>query len=263
VAGRVGVVGLGRMGLALCGHLVLAGHEVWGHDVAPAAVEAARAVGVRPAGLPELAAGCPVVLVVVGSDEQVRDVVDELAGGLSSGSHVVVCSTVSPELMTVLAQGIGCGLVDAALVRGEVAAAEGTLAAYVGGAEPDVAAVRPVLACFATDVCHVGALGAGQVAKSLNNYLLWACICADDEALRLADAYGLDQSAVRRALSVGSGANRALATWDRPRTMPWAEHDMAILLAMARHSGLRLPGAEATADGISAVKRRRGLPAAD
>jgi 3-hydroxyisobutyrate dehydrogenase-like beta-hydroxyacid dehydrogenase len=248
----------------MCRHLVTAGHDVLAYDVMPDALAAAEAAGARPVrGLEEFH-GVEVVLVVVGFEPEVREVVECLAGlvgVLAPDACVVVGATVPGRLMRELEECLdgALHLVDAPVVRGEHAAEAGTLAAYVGGSDEALALVAPVLGAFCSDIVHVGALGAGQVAKALNNYLLWACICADDEALRLGAAYGLDAGALRRALLLGSGANAVLADWDRDRTMPWAEKDMTIVLEMADESALFLPGAGLVKENIKQVKLLRGL----
>jgi len=84
-------------------------------------------------------------------------------------------------------------VVDTALVRGERGAEEGRLALFCGGPADVIDALRPVVAPFAADVVRVGEVGAGQVAKTANNILLWACIRADVEALRLGRALGVEQ----------------------------------------------------------------------
>ncbi len=89
-------------------------------------------------------------------------------------------------------------VIDAALVRGERGAEEGQLVLYCGGPEEAVDRVREDVAAFTEAVVHVGDVGAGQVAKTANNILLWACIRADVEALRLGRALGVDPAVCAR-----------------------------------------------------------------
>ena len=260
---RIGVAGTGRIGAAMCRHLVAAGHDVLATDVSAEALANAEDAGARAvAGVADFN-DVTVAFVVVGFESEVRSVVTELRerrSALADEACVVVCATVPERLMRELRESLpGVHVLDAPVVRGEHAADEGTMAAYVGGSDRGFAITEPVLRAFCTDVVHVGDLGAGQVAKALNNYLLWACICANDEALRLGEAYGLNQSTLREALLLGSGANAVLADWDRDRTMPWAEKDMAIVLEMADDAALSLPGAGVVKENIKQVKLRRGL----
>src|SRR5207244_5139306 len=111
----------------------------------------------------------------------------------------------------------GVHVIDAALVRGERGAEEGRLALFCGGPQELVDRIRPAVAPFAADVVRVGDVGTGQVAKTANNILLWACIRADVEALRLGRALGVEPDALREALALGSGSTRPPAAWGQHR----------------------------------------------
>jgi 3-hydroxyisobutyrate dehydrogenase len=100
--------------------------------------------------------------------------------------------------------------------------------------------VRPVLAAYSSDIVHTGDVGTAQVAKAVNNLILWACLVADHEGLALAQRYGVDVEALRQALLISSAANNALGNWGK-QTMAWAEDDMAIVAEMANDCGLGLP----------------------
>jgi 3-hydroxyisobutyrate dehydrogenase-like beta-hydroxyacid dehydrogenase len=100
--------------------------------------------------------------------------------------------------------------------------------------------IRPAVAPFAADVVRVGDVGAGQVAKTANNILLWACIRADVEAMRLAQALGVEPAALREAIALGSGANRPLAEWGKHR-LRWPEKDLEIAHALAQEAGVDAP----------------------
>jgi 3-hydroxyisobutyrate dehydrogenase-like beta-hydroxyacid dehydrogenase len=100
--------------------------------------------------------------------------------------------------------------------------------------------IRPAVAPFAADVVRVGDVGAGQVAKTANNILLWACIRADVEALRLGRALGVEPAALREAMALGSGANRPLEEWGKHR-LRWPHKDLEVALALAREAGVETP----------------------
>src|SRR5213075_1296889 len=101
-------------------------------------------------------------------------------------------------------------LLDIPLARGESAAVAGKLLIYGAGDEQAFAACRPVFDAFASDIFHLGAAGAGQVGKMVNNLILWACISANDEGLRLGEALGVDAAKLKEALSHGSAQNWAM-----------------------------------------------------
>src|SRR5207302_11012844 len=100
------------------------------------------------------------------------------------------------------------------------------------------------VAPLAAVVGGVGDVGAGQVAKTANNILLWACIRADVEALRLGRALGVEPAALREAMALGSGANRPLDEWGKHR-LRWPHKDLEVALALAADAGMETPLAAA------------------
>jgi 3-hydroxyisobutyrate dehydrogenase-like beta-hydroxyacid dehydrogenase len=113
-----------------------------------------------------------------------------------------------------------------------------------------------VLQAYSSDVVHCGPLGSAQVAKAVNNLVMWACLVADHEGLALARRYGVDVEALRKALCMSSAANAALEKWGT-QTMAWAEDDMAIVAEMAAECGIALPQAGLTRELCRALKPRR------
>ena len=134
----------------------------------------------------------------------------------------------------------GIGVLDCPVVLGQEAADNGTLTSYVGGEEQWVTRARPVLAAFGAEVLHLGPVGAGQIAKTINNMLLWACMVANFEALTLAKRLGADVPRLIEALGHGSGANWSLSRWGKS-TGKWAEKDMDVALELAQHAKVPMP----------------------
>jgi 3-hydroxyisobutyrate dehydrogenase len=146
--------------------------------------------------------------------------------------------------------------VDSTVCRGSWAADEGTLLSFVGGSAEVVERLTPVLRAFSSDVVHTGAAGTAQAAKAVNNLILWACLVADHEGLALAQRYGVDVEALRKALLTSSASNTALENWDR-QTMAWAQDDMAIVMDMADECGISLPQAGVVREICRTLKPRR------
>ena len=119
-----------------------------------------------------------------------------------------------------------------------------------------VARLTPVLRAYSADVVHTGGIGTAQVAKAVNNLILWACLVADHEGLALAQHYGADIEALRKALLISSCANGPLEKWGT-QTMAWAEDDMAIVAEMAAESGIALPQAGLNRELCRALKPNR------
>lgn len=241
---RVGLVGCGRMGAPLGGHLLAAGRSLAVYDpVAAAMAPLVDAGAVACAGSADVAARSDVTLVIVVNDAQVRAVVPEVVGAAAQGSIVAICSSVRPDTCRELARlgrKRGVHVVDAALIRGERGAEAGAVVLYCGGPEEVVARLGRACEPFTEAVIRVGDVGAGQVAKTANNVLLWACIRADVEAQRLGRALGVEPARLREALALGSGANRPLAEWGEHR-LRWPHKDLEVALGVAREVGLELP----------------------
>ena len=260
---NVGMVGLGKMGLPMAKHLLAKGFEVAGCDPVEEARSAARAAGVSIADSPrEVAKVSDLVIVVVGFDHEVETVVTSLVEGSRKGLIVALASTVAPRYATRLAQRLansGLTLLDIPLARGEAAAIAGKLLIYGAGDEKAFAACRPAFSAFASDIFHLGAAGAGQVGKMVNNLILWACISANDEGLRLGEALGVDPARLKEALSHGSAQNWAMDSSAERSGMPWAEKDMGIVLHEADLARLSLPLAGTVKEVIKGLKIRLGL----
>jgi len=253
----VGVIGAGRMGLPIIGHLVKTGFRTLATDLDRAKktdVESRKAIWVGEAAA--LARESDIVLVCVGFDHEVQDLLEKNSDALS-GSIVAILSTVHPKTVQKLAkQNRNCTLIDSTVCRGGDAADQGTLLSFVGGPKEVVERITPVLKAYSLDVVHTGGVGSAQVAKAVNNLILWACLVADHEGLVLAQRYGVDIEMLRRALGMSSAANSALEKWGT-QTMAWAEDDMAIVAEMAADCGLALPQAGVTREICRALKPRR------
>ena len=261
---RIGIVGLGKMGLPMARHLISAGFEVHGIDLNPDAIQRAMDEGVtihpHAESMAETTDG---TLVVVGFDDEVLETClgeHGLMSGAGSGHVIFVCSTVRPVVSVSVgreAAARGVHVMDATLCRSEHAAIAANLLVLLGGDREVFDGWLPAFEAFASDVEHVGPLGTGQIAKTLNNALLWSAVVSNAEILRLGMRHGIDQETLRRALLLSSGANWALDTWRRTRPMPWAEKDMEIALELGEEVGLDLPLSEEVADLIARTKQQK------
>ena len=258
----VGVIGAGRMGLPIIGHLVRQGFATWACDRDAgkrALVTGHGAQWANSAG--ELATACDVILICVGFDAEVRSLLAD-DGPLSAarqGSIVAILSTVVPDTVKALAAQAarrGLQVVDATVCRGGDAADKGELLSFVGGSAEVLAKLTPVLRAYSSDVVHTGDVGTAQVAKAVNNLIMWACLVADHEGLALAQAHGVDVDALRRALMLSSSSNGALEKFGT-QTMAWTEDDMLIVGAMAAQVGMALPQAGLNREICRALKPKR------
>jgi 3-hydroxyisobutyrate dehydrogenase-like beta-hydroxyacid dehydrogenase len=259
---RTGMIGLGAMGAQMARHMAGKGFAVAGFDVADEPMRRAQALGIKLCGsVAEVGAHAEVVIVMVATDAQVRDVVAEsgLIEKLAPGAVICVASSVAPETcreLATLAAAKNIGVLDTPVVLGQQAADEGRLTIYVGGEDAHVARARPALEAFGRQVLHVGDVGAGQIAKTLNNMLLWACMSANMEVLTFAKRLGVNVPRMIEALNQGSGANWSLSRWGKS-TGKWAEKDMDVALELAQAAHLPMPLAALVDQLMKGVNQER------
>jgi 3-hydroxyisobutyrate dehydrogenase len=251
----VGVVGAGRMGLPIIGHLARKGFRTIATDIDPQKKSAVEAKQAAWAGVETLARESDIVLVCVGFDHQVQDLLK--SSDAFQGSIVAILSTIHPKTVKRFAEAAkGFHVIDSTVCRGGDAADKGTLLSFVGGPKNVVERITPVLKAYSSDVVHTGEVGSAQVAKAVNNLIMWACLVADHEGLALAKRYGVDVEMLRKALGLSSAQNAALDKWGT-QTMAWAEDDMAIVAEMAAECGLSLPQAALNREICRELKPRR------
>jgi 3-hydroxyisobutyrate dehydrogenase-like beta-hydroxyacid dehydrogenase len=259
---RVGLIGLGKMGRPISRHLIAKGFEVIGYDPVAEAARQVKSMGGRIAKSPvEVAAESDLVMIVVGFQSEVDAALfapDGVLQGAGLGRVVAVASTVAPSYMREIAAKVRrtkATLLDTPLARGEPAAEAGKLLMMAGGNK----AAFEAFSTFCDSIHYLGKLGSGQVAKMVNNLILWACVSANDEGLKLARALGVEEEPLRQALLQSSARNWALETWLQRRTMPWAEKDMTIVLHEADEARLSLPLCGTLKEVIKGIKIERGL----
>jgi len=252
----VGFLGLGRMGLPMSRHVAAAGFAVQAWNRTPRDVESPSGNLTLVDSPAAAASGADVVVTMLPDITEVADVCarpDGVAAGATPGTVVVVMGTVSPVAVRAWAEtaaAAGLRVVDAPVSGGDVGAAQGTLSVMVGGADEDVARVRPVLEAMAGTVTHLGPLGAGQLAKACNQVVVATTLAALGEAVTLARHGGLDVAALLDVLAGGLAGSRALevkrellVTGEyRPGGSAAFQHkDLGFALEAARQSGTALP----------------------
>jgi 3-hydroxyisobutyrate dehydrogenase-like beta-hydroxyacid dehydrogenase len=259
VVQRVGVIGAGRMGQPIIGHLVRKGFAVSVHDIDSGKRKSVEERGARWLADPvALAREAEAILICVGYDRELRELLSQrgLLGHAARGTIIAILSTVHPGTVRDLARDaapLGVHVVDSTVCRGGWAADEGTLLSFVAGSAEVVERLRPVLSAYSSDIVPTGDIGSAQVAKAVNNMIMWACLVADHEALALAQRHGLDVEMLRKALLTTHSTNGALENWGK-QTMAWADDDMEIVSAMAKECGITLRQAAAVQEICHTLK---------
>ncbi|MCV7290649.1 NAD(P)-dependent oxidoreductase [Mycolicibacterium wolinskyi] len=214
---RVGFIGLGSQGAPMARRIVEGGYETTLWARRPASVEPFADTAAKVAGSPaELAAASDLVCLCVVGDDDVRQVLggeNGVLAGLARGGIIAIHSTVHPDTCAEISEQAaaqGISVIDAPVSGGEPAATAGTLLVMVGGDADVVERARPVFATYADPIVHLGGVGAGQVAKILNNLLFSANLGAAMSALELGEALGVPRSALCEVITRGSATSKAL-----------------------------------------------------
>lgn len=207
-------IGLGAIGTPMARTAAEAGFPVAAFDLNPAARDALADVATPAVSAREAARGADVVAVMVATPAQLDAVLfgeGGIAEVLTAETTLLIMATVGPaaiEQTLAGLEGITTHVVDAPVSGGAARAAQGDLLVMVGGAEADVAVVRPLLDALASNAPVVGQKpGDGQRFKIVNQLLCGVHIAAAGEALALADSMGLDLAQVHEVLGTGAAAS--------------------------------------------------------
>ncbi|PZP60469.1 MAG: 3-hydroxyisobutyrate dehydrogenase [Pseudoxanthomonas spadix] len=220
---RIAFIGLGNMGGPMAANLVKAGHTLSVFDLAPAALEAAKAAGAHAAASAiDTLDGAEVVISMLPASRHVEGLYlgeGGLLDRIPAGALVIDCSTIAPASARKVAQAAaarGLAMLDAPVSGGTAGAQAGTLTFIVGGEAEALERARPVLQAMGKNIFHVGASGAGQVAKLCNNMALGVIMAVTGEAIGLGVAHGLDPKVLSQMMAVSTGRS-----WATEVCNPW------------------------------------------
>ncbi|NPD15667.1 NAD(P)-dependent oxidoreductase [Xinfangfangia sp. D13-10-4-6] len=255
---KVAFLGLGVMGFPMAGHLAAKGHEVtvWNRSPARAQAWGAQHQGRVVPSAKEAAAGAEFVMCCVGNDDDLREVCLSPEGafaGMAPGAVFVDHTTVSAKVTRELAEiadAKGLSYVDAPVSGGQAGAENGVLSVMCGGAQADFERAAPVIAAYSRICRRIGDVGAGQLAKMVNQICIAGLMQGLSEALAFGAKAGLDGAAVVEVISQGAAGSWQMA--NRHQTMledrfdfgfavDWMRKDLAICLDTAEEIGASLP----------------------
>lgn len=216
-------IGIGLMGAPMARRLVEAGHTlaVWNRSRDKLAPLIAR--GARAAASPgEAASGAEMVMMCV-TDTAAAEAVVFGAGGVAEGiareAILVDFSSISPEATRRFAERLraerGAGWIDAPVSGGVPGAEQGTLAIMAGGEAAEIERVRPVMQSLASRFTHMGPSGAGQTTKLCNQMIVGCNLAVIAEAIKLAQAAGVDATRLPDCLKGGFADSLPLQIFGR------------------------------------------------
>ena len=256
---KVAFLGLGVMGYPMAGHLAAAGHQVtvYNRTATKSIAFCADFKGATHGLTPKSAvANADVVFCCVGNDDDLRSVVLGVEGaltGMKPGAvfvdHTTASANVARELYAA-ARSMGLQFVDAPVSGGQAGAQNGALTVMCGGDVAAFDAAKPVGMAFSKAFTLMGASGAGQLTKMVNQICIAGLVQGLSEAVAFGQKAGLD---VNQVLDViGKGAAQSWQLDNRGKTMvadqfdfgfavDWMRKDLALVLDEAKRNGARLP----------------------
>jgi 3-hydroxyisobutyrate dehydrogenase-like beta-hydroxyacid dehydrogenase len=249
-------LGLGVMGGPMARHLAQKGHDVtvWNRTGEKAAAWVTKTGAGRDAATPAAAiAHADFIFMCLGDDPDVEAVFADFASSLRTGQVVIDHTTGSAGLARKLAAAVGthgAEYLDAPVSGGQAGAENGQLTVMCGGDAATFAKAEPVMRAFSKQITLIGDVGAGQLAKSVNQICIAGVVQGVAEGLHFARKNGLDEAKVIEAIS--AGAAQSWQMQNRWKTMvdgkfdfgfavDWMRKDLRIALDAARASGASLP----------------------
>jgi len=213
----IGFIGLGIMGRPMAHNLIKAGYPLVVLNRHKEVTEEFVALGARAGERPkDIAAQSDILITMLPDSPQVEEVILGPGGvleGAKKGLVVIDMSTISPIVTRRLANRLaeqGVALLDAPVSGGDKGAIAGTLSIMVGGDEETFSRCLPIFEALGKTIVHVGANGAGQVAKACNQIVVALTIEAVSEALVLGSQAGVKPEKILRVLGGGLAANRVM-----------------------------------------------------
>jgi 3-hydroxyisobutyrate dehydrogenase len=254
----IGFIGLGIMGQGMARNLLKAGFElhVWNRTESrmKSLLDEGASAGKSPA---DVASNCDIIITCVSDTPDVEDVIlgeQGVINGVRTGSLVIDCSTISPQVTKKIAtklEEIGAYMLDAPISGGSEGAANGTLSIMVGGDLEQFERANAVFSAMGKTVTHVGPSGAGQTVKLVNQILVVVTMLAVGESLLFAQAGGLDLDKTLAAVSGGAAGSWMLSNrgpqvierdWRPGFTIDLQQKDLRLVLEAADQMGVPLLG---------------------
>ena len=251
---KVAFIGLGVMGFPMAGHLQAAGHEVSVFNRSPQKARAwvEKHGGCAGGTISEAVAGCELVALCVGNDDDVRQVTGEALPAMAADGIIVDHTTASAKVareMADQARAAGRWFVDAPVSGGQAGAENGQLTIMLGGEEAAVDRAKPVIDAYAKAMRRIGGPGAGQLAKMVNQICIAGTLQGLAEAVHFAKCSGADTQAVFEAISKGAAQSWQMdnrwgtmveGKYDYGFAVDWMRKDLGLVLDEARANGAHL-----------------------
>jgi len=194
---KIGVIGLGNMGMGIAKNLIKAGYETTGFDLRDSCIkELVHNGGKAAESVEKVGEICDVAFVMVMNGAQVEDVVTKLSPGLKDKGTIVITATITPEEVKnayKIAQKNNIKMIDSPVSGGLQGAHEGTLTLMSAAENEVLNNCKNILKSISKDIFHVGInIGDGQTVKASLQVFIGATFTAIFESLVLGAKAGID-----------------------------------------------------------------------
>jgi 3-hydroxyisobutyrate dehydrogenase len=209
----IGLIGLGELGLAVAGRLLVAGHTVAGYRRGNP--DSFASMGGLPQSSAAATAACsqPLILLLP-TDEALLEVMQAITPALKPEQVVICLGTHRASAKASAAQiatNAGATLLDGEVSGTPAMMKMGQASVLLAGDADAVTQVVPVVNAFASATSYVGAFGKATKMKLITNYLVGVHTFAAAEALRMADQLGLDLPSTVAVLKTSAASSTMLA----------------------------------------------------
>jgi 3-hydroxyisobutyrate dehydrogenase-like beta-hydroxyacid dehydrogenase len=267
---QIGFIGVGTMGRPMADNLLRHGYKLNVFDRNPLAINAFAGRAHLAKSAAECAR-CDAVIVMVAFDDQVRDVVEEIALAEDRNNNLIIAimSTVLPKTMNeilLICQDRKIGLIDAPVMGMPARAIAGKLVVVAGGELRHVESLRPIFSAFSVAVHHMGELTKGQLTKLINNMIAVTNLFLFGEALNLSARFDLDVGKLVEIMETGGGRSFFTQDWqqsianfstftDSKETtatiVDICRKDIGYAKMLARSANMAAPLLEASSDAVA------------
>ena len=251
---RKGFIGMGVMGFPMAGHLSLNGFDVciFNRSQEKASNWVTQFNGSLCSSPLDMASQCDIIILCVGKDEDVKDVICGENGILKSikpGTiiidHTTTSATLSKDMNQIL-QDKKAYFLDAPISGGQAGAEEGKLSVMVGGDKQAFIKVKDILGAYSKFVKYMGSSGSGQLTKMVNQICIGGLLQALAEGINFSEKAGLNTEDVMEVITKGAAQSWYMENrwstmlnneYDHGFAVDWMKKDLDIVEDQAERIG--------------------------
>ena len=254
---RKGFIGMGVMGFPMAGHLSLNGFDVciFNRSQEKASNWVTQFNGSLCSSPLDRASQCDIIILCVGKDEDVKDVICGENGILKSikpGTiiidHTTTSATLSKDMNQIL-QDKKAYFLDAPISGGQAGAEEGKLSIMVGGDKQAFIKVKDILGAYSKFVKYMGSSGSGQLTKMVNQICIGGLLQALAEGINFSEKAGLNTEDVMEVITKGAAQSWYMENrwstmlnneYDHGFAVDWMKKDLDIVEDQAKRIGANI-----------------------